>query len=179
MPNSVIIRTASPDDAERILKIYEYYVKSTAVSFEYTVPTIEEFRKRIADTLKKYPYLVAECGGELAGYAYAGCFNEREAYYKSAELSIYLEKSAQRQGIGRRLYLALEHHLSEMGVLNLYACIAYTETDDEYLTKDSVLFHQHMGFEIVGKFHKCGYKFSRPYSMVWMEKIIGEHTPRS
>ena len=62
-----------------------------------------------------------------------------------------------------------------MGILNLYACIAYSEDEDEYLTHNSVEFHRHMGIELVGKFHKCGCKFGRWYDMVYMEKIIGEH----
>ena len=63
-----------------------------------------------------------------------------------------------------------------MGILNLYACIGYPEVEDEYLTKNSALFHQHMGYRKVGEFHRCGYKFGRWYHMVWMEKIIGEHS---
>ena len=77
--------------------------------------------------------------------------------------------------MGRMLYEALETVLKEMGILNLYACIGYPETEDEYLTRNSADFHAHLGFEKVGEFHKCGYKFDRWYSMIWMEKIIGEH----
>ena len=55
------------------------------------------------------------------------------------------------------------------------ACIGYPETEDEYLTKDSVRFHEKLGYRMVGEFYKCGYKFSRWYNMVWMEKMIGEH----
>ena len=49
------------------------------------------------------------------------------------------------------------------------------DRDDEYLTKNSAEFHKHMGFEKVGEFHKCGYKFNHWYNMIWMEKIIGTH----
>ena len=69
----------------------------------------------------------------------------------------------------------MEQRLKEMGILNLYACIAYPEVEDEYLDKNSVLFHEHLGYVKVGEFHKCGYKFGRWYNMIWMEKIIGEH----
>ena len=63
-----------------------------------------------------------------------------------------------------------------MGVLNLNACIAYTPDPDEHLTNDSMLFHQKLGYELVGTFHKCGYKFNKWYDMIWMEKIIGKHS---
>lgn len=74
------------------------------------------------------------------------------------------------------LYEALESCLKQQGILNLNACIAYPEEEDEYLKKDSIAFHEHLGFQMVGMFHQCGYKFNRWYHMVWMEKQIGEHT---
>ena len=65
-----------------------------------------------------------------------------------------------------------------MGILNLYACIGYPQVEDDYLMKNSAEFHAHLGFELVGTFHNCGYKFDRWYDMVWMEKIIGEPQDR-
>ncbi|MBQ7595612.1 MAG: GNAT family N-acetyltransferase [Clostridia bacterium] len=169
------IRKATPDDSGRLLEIYSYYVKNTAISFEYDVPSAEEFRNRIENTLKKYPYLVAEENGVIQGYAYAKDFVGRAAYSRSCELTIYLDKDAKKRGCGRRLYEALEKELKDMGILNLYACIGDPVTEDEYLTKNSEQFHEHLGFKKVGVFHKCGYKFNRWYNMIWMEKIIGEH----
>ena len=64
-----------------------------------------------------------------------------------------------------------------MGILNLYACIAVPEAEDETLTLDSVRFHARMGYVEAGHYHWCGYKFGRWYDMVWMEKMIGEHRP--
>lgn len=62
-----------------------------------------------------------------------------------------------------------------MYIINLNACIAYPSVEDEYLTKNSVQYHQHLGYRFVGEFHKCGYKFGRWYNMVWMEKSISYH----
>ena len=78
-------------------------------------------------------------------------------------------------GIGGKLHAALEEELKNRGFLNTYACIAYPEQEDEYLNKNSVEFHSHLGYRLVGEFYKCGYKFNRWYNMVWMEKLIGEH----
>lgn len=78
-------------------------------------------------------------------------------------------------GLGRRLYEDLESRLRAMSVRNLYACITYSpDEDDPFLTRDSVAFHEHMGFARVGLFHDCGLKFGRLYSVVWMEKVIVE-----
>lgn len=171
----VNIRTAGVADAERILAIYAYYVENTAITYEYEVPSLEEFRGRIARTLTKYPYLVLEADGKILGYAYAGPFVGRAAYDRSLEVTIYLDHGAKGRGYGRMLYASLEEKLRDMGILNLYACIGDPIVEDEYLTHNSEEFHRHIGFAKVGTFHKCGYKFGRWYNMIWMEKIIGEH----
>lgn len=174
---TITIRAASPDDAPALLAIYGPYVTQTAITFEYDIPSEEEFRRRIRSTLSKYPYLVAERNGELLGYAYAGPFKTRAAYAWSAEASIYVARDKKGRGIGRALYRTLEKVLAEQGILNLYACIADPQTEDAYLTGDSVAFHTHMGYRMAGRFHQCGCKFGRWYNMVWMEKQLGIHAP--
>ena len=77
---NITIRTATTDDAESLLSIYAWYVKHTAITFEYEVPSLEEFTRRISTTLKDYPYLVAEVDGDIAGYVYAGRFRTRAAF---------------------------------------------------------------------------------------------------
>ena len=173
--SEIIIRTATLEDAKDLLEIYAPYVKNTAITFEYEVPSEEEFKKRIEYILEKYPYLVAENKGEIVGYAYASSFHSRAAYQWGAETSIYVKENQRNLGVGKSLYKELERILKLQNILNLNACIAYPETEDEHLTKNSVQFHQHLGYELVGEFHKCGYKFNRWYNMVWMEKHIGDH----
>ena len=169
------IRTANKDDAGRLLEIYDYYVRNTAVSFEYETPSLEEFTGRMEHTLTQYPYLVLVRDGRIDGYAYAGPFKGRAAYGWSCEISIYLDRNARKCGLGRILSEALEEELKKMGILNVYGCIAYPEKDDEYLTTNSADYHAHLGFRTVGIFRQCAYKFGRWYNMIWMEKNIGEH----
>lgn len=171
----ITIRRADVSDAEKLLEIYTPYVTDTAITFEYEVPDLREFQRRIRNTLTKYPYLVAEKSGEISGYAYTGPFVGRAAYSWSAEVSIYLRKDRRKMGIGRALYHALEDISRAQNITNLNACIGYPEKEDGHLTKNSVQFHAHMGYKMVGVFHKCGYKFGTWYDMAWMEKIIGEH----
>ena len=173
--SNILIRNVSISDAEALLKIYAYYVKHTAISFEYDVPTLEEFSNRILNITAKYPYLVAECDGDIVGYACAHKFIDRAAYDHSVETTIYIAENLKNHGIGGKLYQKLEEELKVIGIINLYACVAYPEVEDEYLTMNSVNFHQHFGYEICGRFQKCGYKFNRWYDMVWMEKLIGHH----
>lgn len=90
--------------APRLLEIYSYYVQHTAISFEYTTPTQEEFCRRMRHIMSRYPYLVAEVDGTVQGYAYAGAFVGRAAYDWSCELTIYLARDARKMGLGRQLY---------------------------------------------------------------------------
>lgn len=146
----VHVRPATLCDAPRILQIYAYYVERTAITFEYTVPTLEEFTERMRATLATYNW--------------------------SCELSIYLDREARGHGLGRTLYAALSEALAQMGILNLYACIAVPQVEDEHLTLASVRFHERLGFTVAGTFRQCGYKFDTWYDVVWMEKSIGAHT---
>jgi len=172
---SVTIRSARIEDAERLLEIYRPYVLETAVSFEQTVPGPEQFRQRIAETLKRHPYLVAEEDGRIIGYAYASFVNSRESAWHTAQSSIYLDRTQRRKGVGRLLYESLERELVRQNVLSVFACIARSEQeDDPYLSRDSLKFHCRCGYEYCGIFRRCGYKFGRWYSLVWMEKQVAE-----
>ena len=135
MADEIKIRVATPDDAPALLKIYAPYVKNTSITYEYDVPSEEEFRRRIESTLRRYPYLVLEREGDILGYAYAGPLHSRPAYDWAVETSIYLDQNARGGGLGRKLHDALEAVLREQGFLNMNACIAYPEVEDEYLTK--------------------------------------------
>lgn len=169
------IRMATPEDAEALLGIYGPYVKNTAVSYEYEIPSPEEFAARIRKTLKTYPYLVAVYQGEIIGYVYASRLHERKAYDWAVETSIYVRQDLRGLHVGQRLYDALEELLKRQNVMSVNACIAYPEVEDEYLNRNSVRFHERMGYRMIGHFHRCAYKFGRWYDMVWMEKFLGKH----
>lgn len=172
----ITIEKATEKDGKELLAIYAPYVTDTAISFEYEVPSEEEFVKRIQHISQNYPYLKAVSEtGEILGYAYASAFKARMAYDWSVETTIYIKKDVRRSGIGKILYEKLEEALKEMGILNANACIAVTSEEDPHLTNDSVYFHEALGYRMVGTFHDSGYKFDTWYDMVWMEKMLGEH----
>jgi phosphinothricin acetyltransferase len=170
------IRLAQQEDAAAILKIYAPYIRDTVITYEYEVPTVAEFTRRMEEVMEKYPWLVAEEAGEIVGYAYLSSFHHRAAVAWCAETSIYLAPKAKGKGLGRRLYEALERCATAQGILNLNASIAVPQgEEDEHLTWDSVRFHQHMGYRMVGSFQSCAYKFGTWYGLCWMEKLIGPH----
>lgn len=168
------IRVATAADAESIQGIYAPYVQQTAVTFEYDPPCIDDFRQRITNALKEYPYLAAVDEKEqIIGYAYASSFHSRAAYRHSAEVSIYIAEKWHKHGVGKQLYKELEHRLIQQNVFVLYACITMSERQtDENLTDSSIRFHEKMGYTHVGTHNLCGYKFNKWYSVIWMEKLI-------
>ena len=167
----IIIRAATVKDAEALLDIYAYYVEHTTLTYEYEVPSVEEFRRRIAHTLQRYPYLAAEMSGEIIGYSYAGSFRERAAYAWDAEMSIYLKREVHRHGVGQQLYTLMENILKEQGIVKTVAVI--TMPTDEYSDFNSVPFHEKMGYQLAGKLDYTGFKFNRWYSILYMDKQIG------
>ncbi len=170
--SNLVIRDVRPEDAARLVEIYAPYIERTAVSYEYKVPTVEEFETRIRKISAKYPYLVGEKDGLIVGYVYAGQYSPREAYSWTVTTSIYLDENCRRQGIGTALYTELEKRLKERGIVNLLAGIAYAEEEDEYLTHDSIKFHTKEGYKKVARLESVGKKFDRWYDLVWMQKKI-------
>lgn len=172
MESAFSLRVATPEDAAALLAVYAPYVTDTAISFEWQVPQLEEFRGRIRRTLQRYPYLAAVQGEEILGYAYTHPFVGRAAYDWGAETSIYLRRDCRHQGVGRALYTALEGISRAQHIHTLYACIGWPKQEDRYLTRNSAQFHAHLGFKLVGTFQNCGRKFDRWYDMIWMEKQL-------
>src|SRR5687767_5749164 len=118
MEASFSIRPAGPEDAAAVLAIYAPIVRETAISFEDEPPSGAEMARRIEAS---HLWLVAEEGGTVAGYAYAGQFHPRHAYRWSTEISVYLAEDARGRGLGKRLVGELLERLKEMGYVNAFA----------------------------------------------------------
>ena len=169
------LRFAAGADAPALLAIYERYIPTT-VTFEYVLPSQGEFLRRVEDISAVYPYLVLEEEGAALGYASAHRVAERAAYSWAAEVTIYLREDQRQNGLGRRLYGAIEAASRARNIFNLNACIGVPEgEEDPHLNRNSMEFHAHMGYRLVGEFRRCGYKFGTWYNMIWMEKLLGEH----
>lgn len=167
--NELSIRTVSANDAQKLLDIYAPYVLNTAITFEYEVPSLNEFKGRIEQTLRRYPYIAAISDNEISGYAYASSFKQRAAYDWAVETSIYVKNGYHGKGIGKILYTELERILKLQNIINLNACIAYPNPQ-------SIAFHEKSGYKKTAHFTKCGFKNNKWYDMVWLEKFIGSHT---
>lgn len=159
------IRLAVVQDVPRILEIYAPYIEHTAISFEYTVPSLEAFTQRFLGITAHFPWLVWEENGEILGYAYGSRPFERAAYQWCAEASVYLCPEAKGKGIGKKLYAELEQRLQQQGYKKVYAIITTANSD-------SVAFHRAVGYRHTATFENCGYKFGTWYGTIWMEKEL-------
>lgn len=159
------IRFATPADSGSLLQIYAQYM-ATPVTFEYSLPTEQEFAGRIESIAARYPYLVCEENGSATGFAYAHRHMERTAYQWNAELSVYLDRRAAGKGTGKRLYNLLSAILQAQGIRNLYGCVTLPNAASEGL-------HRSMGFRLVGVYRNAGYKDGQWHDVAWFEKAVG------
>ena len=160
-----MIRAAVEADVPAILDIYAPYILTTTATFEYTVPTREEFLERFRGITVQFPWLVWEESGEILGYAYASAPYSRAAYAWCAEPSVYLLPRARGRGIGTKLYAALEELLKFQGYQVLYALITQENMG-------SLRFHERRGYRFSVLFPDCGFKFGRWLGLIWMEKRL-------
>ena len=160
-----MIRLAVEADLPEILEIYGPYILNNTASFEYTVPTMEEFTARFRGITEQFPWLVWEEDGQILGYAYGSAPFERAAYQWSAEASVYLRQEVRGRGIGRQLYRVLEDLLTRQGYALIYAIITSEN-------RDSLSFHKAVGYREVAELPGCGIKFGRVLGIKWLEKRL-------
>lgn len=162
------LRPSSDADVPAITAIYAHHVLHGTGTFETTPPTEADMANRRLDVLGRgLPYLVAEQGGRVLGFAYCQWFKPRPAYRYSAEDSIYLHPDAAGQGIGKQLLAALLHQAEAAGVRKLIAVIGDSGN------AGSIGVHRSLGFQKVGVIQSCGWKFGRWLDIVLMDKAIG------
>ncbi|HSS33517.1 MAG TPA: arsinothricin resistance N-acetyltransferase ArsN1 family B [Solirubrobacterales bacterium] len=157
----VTIRNADPErDAPACAAIYAPSVEASVTSFEERAPDAAEMAARIAGYTATHPWLVAEDGGEVVGYAYACPFQERPAYRWSASVSVYVAAERAGQGLGRALYTELLAGLRRQGFRN--ACAGITLPNPA-----SVGLHESLGFELVGVNREVGWKHGAWRDVGW------------
>lgn len=159
---------AQPKDAEALLGIYRPYVEETSVSFEFEVPSLAEFERRIRENSAVYPYIICEDDGIVSGYAYAHRFRERAGFNWDAELSVYVRKGHTGQGIGRLLYETIERIVEKQGIYNLYASISCPN-------EPSVALHRERGFVTEAVLKNTGCKFGVWHDLIIMRKKLREY----
>lgn len=168
MNSKYTIRLATPADAAGMLDIYKHYVENTSYTFEYEVPSKQEFEARILAVTPAFPWLVCELDGQIVGYAYAHKHRDRTAYQWSPESTIYIDHNYHGKGLARVLYETLFEILKLQGFFNVYAGVLSTN-------ENSTAFHKALGFEEIGLFRNIGYKLGEWHSNMWYQLHLAEH----
>jgi L-amino acid N-acyltransferase YncA len=165
----VAIRPASTTDIPAITRIYAHAVEQGTPSFEITAPDDAEMTRRMNDLLGNgFPYLAAEIGGVLAGYAYAGPYRARSAYRHTVENSVYIAHDNHRRGVGRALLAALIEACAARGFRQMIAVIG-----DSRRQAASISLHEALGFRHVGVLEDVGFKHGRWLDSVLMQRSLG------
>jgi L-amino acid N-acyltransferase YncA len=166
--SEVSIRIAGPADIAPVTRIYAHAVEHGTASFELEPPDEAEMAQRQQALLsRQYPYLVAECAGQIAGYAYAGPYRDRRAYDWCVEDSIYIAPQFHRRGIGRLLLARLIAAAEARGFRQMIGVIG------DSANTASVAVHAAAGFRLIGTFQSIGFKHGRWLDTVLMQRPLG------
>ena len=136
------------------------------ISLEEAAPTESEMAARIAKHSRHHAWLLAELDGEPVGFAYGSQHRERAAYRWAADVSVYIDRRAHRQGIGRMLYGQLLETLTDLGYY--VACAGITLPNEA-----SVGIHEALGFERVGVYKNIGFKNGEWWDVGWWQLDLG------
>lgn len=166
------IRDAVPEDLDAITAIYAEAVRNGTASYELEPPDREEMQRRYGVLVGAgYPYLVAQNGGLVCGFAYAGAFRPRPAYRFAVEDSVYVDPDLRGAGIGRQLLMELIARASALGFRQIVAVIGDGPTNAA-----SIALHRKLGFDHSGTIRGTGYKHGRWLDTVIMQREINGGT---
>lgn len=164
----IAIRAATRADAEAVQAIYAHHVLHGTATFDTEPPDAAFWRDKIAQIgTRGWPFLVAEGGGPVAGYAYATQFRDRAAYARTCEDSIYVADVMRGQGVGRALLTALIAAARDCGFEQMIAVAGGGEPG-------SLAVHKRLGFRLAGRMRNVGYKFGRRLDTVYMQLDLVE-----
>lgn len=149
-----------------VLAIYNDAVVNTTAVYDYAPRTLaaqmDWFAGKRAQGL---PVLVADLGGEVAGFASFGPFRPWPAYLHSVENAVYVAPERRGQGVGTVLLGAL---IAEARRRGLHTMIAGIDASN----RASLRLHEKCGFGEIGRFHEVGWKFERWLDLVMMQKML-------
>jgi L-amino acid N-acyltransferase YncA len=161
-----VIRAATEDDLAAVAGLYAHYVEHTSITFDLEAPGVEAWREKLhAAAAAGHPWLVADAGGTLAGYATASSFRPKAAYGRTVETTIYLAPGAGGAGLGRRLYGAL---LEAVAAAGFHLAVAGVTLPNPA----SVALHERLGFVPVGTFREVGRKHGSWHDVGWWQRPL-------
>jgi phosphinothricin acetyltransferase len=165
--NTPTIRLIRDTDYAGALAVYTPYVLETVITFEYEVPSLDEFTKRLSIIARHYPVLVCEVDGAIVAYCYGSTHRVKTAYQWSVESTIYVAEAYHHKGIAAIMYTCLFDILRLQGFINVYAGVSVPKGQSDR-------FHHKYGFKELCTFEKIGYKHGLWHDLKWFEYILSE-----
>lgn len=159
------IRKATPEDLSEMLAIYAKSVRTSSASFECEPPTADEFAERYRRITERFPWLVCELEGQVAGYIYASAPFQRTAYQWNAELSVYVGEAFQRRHVAQALTKAMHELLFRQGFCKVMAVIVASNEPSLRLVAE-------LGFVEEARFVGVGYKLGQWHDVVWLSTFL-------
>jgi phosphinothricin acetyltransferase len=170
----IVVRAASESDMEAVRDIYAHYVVHSLATFEETPPTLDDMlARRRASVDLGLPYLVAETGGVVAGFAYAGLYRSRPAYRYAIEDSVYVADGQTGRGIGSALLDELIAHCERGPWRQILAVVG------DSANSGSIALHRRFGFELAGTLRSVGFKFGRWVDTPILQRSLGPSVKQS
>ncbi len=164
--NKLLIRDAVEADLPGILEIYNHSILYTTAVYDYTPHTLEMRRTWFGQKqLHNHPVIVAEIGGEVAGFASFGPYRPWAAYKYTVENSVYVHPGYRGHGIGKRLLGVTIDRAKE---LDVHVIIAGIDATNEA----SIRLHTNFGFTEAGHFKEVGFKFNRWLDLVFYHLLL-------
>ena len=164
--NDAVLRMASVADAQALLDIYAPYIENTAVTSEEAVPSLTDFKNRIADALIRHPYIVCVIDDQIVGYAYGHSYRSRSSYRWGAELSVYVSGDCKSSSVGVALYSALIALLRLQGYQTAYGIVILPNLPSQRL-------HEYLGFSAKGILTNACCKLGNWHDIITYEKHVG------
>jgi L-amino acid N-acyltransferase YncA len=163
-----VVRAAAPADLRQIAAIYAHYVTTSVATFEEVPPTVAHWRHRLDDlAAQNLPFLAAEAGSAVCGYAFASLWRPKPAYRHTVEDTVYVAPDCTGRGLGRALLGALLTGCERAGARQVIAVIADSGSEA------SVTLHRRLGFAYAGRLGRVGYKHGRWIDTVLMQRELG------
>jgi phosphinothricin acetyltransferase len=164
---AVQVRSATDDDLVRVREVVNHYIEHSVFNFRTEPQSIDEMRALWARRHDRFPWLVAVVDGRVAGVAYAGPWNERDAYRWTVESTIYVDPSTHRRGVGDALYTELLDRLRRQGFHSAVAVIALPNDP-------SVRLHERHGFARAGHLREAGFKHDAWHDVGFWQCVLAD-----
>lgn len=158
-------RAITEQDLPVIKEIYDWYIENSTATFHKEPIQLKELQEFIFINHPIYESFLILHGNEIAGYCFLTFYKKRQAYDRTAEVTLYLKRAFHHKGIGKLAMVYLEARAKEVGLKNLIGIIS----GDNH---GSIALFEKSGYTKCAHFKNVGEKFDKILDVVAYQKEI-------